>query len=303
MTRTDRRVACGTRLLLGRQFRASLSVSRSTSWCRTRFALRLCRRGRVSQGRRPVVRVDFVPGSATRSTTWPAVPTISALPRRRTVIEFAAKKYDMAPKVVLFVQMARSNDCARREGRHRRAARPRGAYAGLWLDTMLARACFQPRAHGRHRRRGGPGGSLTSSCDGMFAQGKLDAIIAFAVPCSTCAPWVSIQPRSSSTTPITSLDFYGNAHDCLTPILASIRERCTGAVEVSAKAWHNASCAIRSSSSTRVGQARRPRPAGSRSRTARVHHRSGRFALRTANGIGALNFERLDDQARFIRSR
>ncbi len=146
------------------------------------------------------------------------------------------------------------DDPGAQEGRRRQAGRPRGAYA--WPDRLDPDA--GARLSPTFARIDGIDVSKINRQivdfrlrDSMFAQGKFDAIIAFA------NSLLNVRTLGLDPAEVVRLDyadhglnFYGNAMIASRQLLASNPQAVRGAVEAVAKAWRDAEFATRSRSST-----------------------------------------------------
>ena len=160
-----------------------------------------------------------------------------------TVIEFAAKNPDIAPKVVLFIQdrtpatilalkkagIAKPADLVG----HTLASGSTDAGARLFPTFARINSIDVSKINRQIVDFG-----CATACSRRESSTPSSPS---PIPCSTCAPWVSIRPRSCRLDYADhGLNFYGNAMIASRQILASNPQAVRGAVEAVAKAWRDA---------------------------------------------------------------
>jgi NitT/TauT family transport system substrate-binding protein len=220
-----------------------------------------------------------------------------------TVIEFAAKNPDIAPKVVLFVQdRTPATILALKKAGITRPIDLMGhtlasgsTDAGARLFPTFARinnidVSKINRQIVDFRLR-----------DSMFAQGKFDAIVAFA------DSLLNVRALGLDSAEVVRLDyadhglnFYGNAMIASRQIIASNPEAVRAAVDAVAKAWRDAVRNPKPVIDALVKRNNLSKPESDLERLEFIIKNQVTSPYTRANGIGALDPKRLDDQLKLI---
>jgi NitT/TauT family transport system substrate-binding protein len=220
-----------------------------------------------------------------------------------TLIEFAAKNPDAAPKIVLFIQDRTPSTILYRK--QKGIAKPKdleghslgsGATdAGARMFPTFARLnnidlAKVDRQIVDFRLR-----------DSMFAQEKFDAIIAYA------DSMLNVRTLGLDIAQVGRLDyadwglnFYGNAMIASRQIIASNPDAVRGAVEAAAKAWRDAARDQKPVIDALVKRNSLAKPEVDLERLQFIVTNQVISPFTRANGIGAVDSKRLDDNLRLV---
>jgi len=220
-----------------------------------------------------------------------------------TVIEFAAKNPDVAPKVVLFIQeRTPATILARKSAGINKPADLAGHTLGSGSTDAGARM-FPTLAAINNIDVGKIDRQIVDFRlrDSMFAQGKFDAIIAYADSMLNVRG-LGLDPAEVNRLDYADwgLNFYGNAMIASRQIMESNPDAVRAAVDAVAKAWRDA---IRNPKPVIEALAKRnnlTKPDADLERLEFIIKNQVVSPHSRANGIGAVDASRLDNQIKLI---